>query len=589
MIQNRKTMESAIHEAISVAAGDVREDAAWYQGNSMLSELQSLAWAEEAKDLVPPYWSTGRDKALRNFWKQTGSGHLSSAMYNAQAKLLGIPFRVVARDPSIVSHVEQAEKIRQRLDLVSEFGAGFEKAMAKWYEDYLSQDNGAFMEVIGGGKHDGPIIGAPIAVRHLDASKCVRTGDPVFPVIYRDGDVNDGGDFKLHFSRVIFSSQMPSAIKELNGVGYCAVSRAIDVAQTLIDMNVYKREKLGSRPHSRLYVGQGISANDIMSAFRMADTAMDKHGYKRYSRNVAIGSEDNSDIDIKAIDLTSMDQFDESKSVPLAMSAIALAFGMNVNEIWPSAGSSSGSKQAGIKVRGKLPDQVTSALEHEFNFKFLPPHLELIFDFEDDDEDQQRAVIRDIRARSRERNMMGGVTVSQTERRIMLKDGDIDRSEFVEMERYDGRLEDGSPVESLFYSPDPFYTGAGGVLNLGIANPFVVGENDYDMVMVAIGEANQRCYAAIGLNSGNTVTTKAKYGLSALEKLNKLYNPVDDSGTLLPRAGKEEEDVLADAQEDAIMEDEIRDDIEEEENDGQATRFHQRTNDREGGKDTSTF
>ena len=139
MIQNRQTMESAISHAVSVAAGDKGEDASLYRGSSILNELQSLAWAEEAKDLIPPYWSSGRDKALRRFWKQPGSGHLSSAVYNAQAKLLGIPFRIVPRDPSIVSHVEQAEKIHQRLSVVSEFGQGFLSTMAKWYEDYLSQ------------------------------------------------------------------------------------------------------------------------------------------------------------------------------------------------------------------------------------------------------------------------------------------------------------------------------------------------------------------------------------------------------------------------------------------------------------------
>ena len=594
MIQNRQTMENAISYALSVAAGDHHEDATLYRGSSILSELQSLAWAEEAKDLVPGYWSPSRDKALRVFWKQPGAGHLASAMYNAQAKLLGIPFRIVPRDPSIVSHVEQAEKIQQRLSVVSEFGQGFLAAMSKWYEDYLSQDNGAFMEVLGNGKHDMSIEGAPIAIRHLDSSKCIRTGDPVYPVVYRDTNGKDKTDYKLHFSRVIYASQMPSATEELHGVGYCAVSRAIDVAQTLIDMNVYKREKLGSRPHSRLYVGKGISANDIMSAFRMADTAMDQSGYKRYSRNVAIGSEDNSDIDIDAIDLTSMDQFDEGQSVPLAMNAIALAFGLNVNELWPSSSGGEGSKKTGVRVRGKLPDQVTSTLEGEFNFKFLPPYLKMVFDFQDDDEDQQRAVIRDIRARSRERNMYGGTTKPQTERRVMLKDGDIDRNEFAEMELLDGRLEDGTPIESLFYSTDEFYTGPNGVLNLGMQDLFIVSKNNAADILTAIGYARQRCYVALSLSAGNNTITKSKKALAALDRLEKLYIvPEQPASESVKSPAMELEDIKR-AEEEAELntEDEgiAEPDAEEQEPEvgGMGPRFRQRTNDREGGKDTAT-
>lgn len=576
MVQNRQTMEAAISNAIQASAGDVRENTDWYRGNSMLSELQTLSWADDARDLIPPYWSKSRDVALRTFWKQPGAGHLSSAVYNAQAKLLGIPFKIVPRDPSVVSHVEQAENSEQRIRLVSEFGKGFKTTMSKWFEDYLSQDNGAFMEVLGNGDISQGIKGAPLGVRHLDAARCTRTKDPIYPVIYQD---EDGEEYKFHFSRVIYSSQMPSADSKYNGVGYCAVSRAIDVAQTLIDMNIYKREKLGSRPHSRLYVGKGISANDIMSAFRMADTAMDQSGYKRFSRNVAIGSEDNRDIEIDAIDLTSMDQFDEGKSVPLGMKAIALAFGMNVDELWPSGSGGEGSKKTGVRARGKLPDQVTSFLKDEFEFKLLPPHLKFVFDFQDDDEDQQAAVIRDIRARSRERNMYGGTTIAQTERRVMLRDGDINRNEFVEMERLDGRLENGAPIEVLFYSDDTYYTGPDGILNLGLENPFVPEDNNREEVLRSINLAKQKAYMSLSSSGGAKIVEKAKNALSALESLGKLYYfPVEAEET------KPVEDDTVELDESIARQEEQMQEAEEE----MGPRFRQRTNDREGGKDNST-
>ena len=513
MSVTKKTTE-ALEEVIAIAdsGGDVTKPTIPTDGL-----LEQLSWAIKARDTIAPYWSKKRDKDLRNFWKQAGSTHISSALYSAQTKLLSIPNKVVARDPSIVSHVRQAEQYNIRLNTLSEYGAGFYAALEKFYEDFLSQDNGAFLEVIGAGNKGGMIEGPAIAVRHLDSSRCVRTTDPIYPVKYTK---DDGSQYALHFSRVIFKAQMPSPDAALRGVGYCAISRAIDAAQSLIDIMIFKQEKLGSRPMSKMFLGKGVKAEDIMRALRAGDLQMEKQGLKRYSKNIAIGSE-STDIDIKVVDLTSMDQFQESVAVPFAMFAIAIAFGMDPNELWPNAAgaSSASASVALLRARNHLPSQVMTILESEFNFKFLPPHLKMVFDYQDDEEDQQQAVIRDIRARNRERNLYSKVTTVLTERRQMKEDGDISKELFDSMELADGRLPDGSSVESLFYSTDEFFTGPNGLLNMGMEQPTVVIGADHDLQMKAIDAAKTRCYQAYATESSPRLRVKIDMAMAALDSL----------------------------------------------------------------------
>src|SRR3990167_2702634 len=211
-----------------------------------------VGWMARSGILIPPWWSKKRDTELRKFWKS--GDHLSGAIYTMESKMTAIPRKVIARDNSIREHVQQAEFITKIINEASQFGEGWEAFFAPWLEDLLTQDNGGFAEIIGDGPKDGPIIGSPISLAHLDSYRCQRTGNAEFPVVYTD---TDGRKYKLHFSRVMLASQMPSPVAEMNKVGFCAVSRAINVAQTLIDILHYKQEKLGSRPHRSIMVTKG--------------------------------------------------------------------------------------------------------------------------------------------------------------------------------------------------------------------------------------------------------------------------------------------------------------------------------------------
>ena len=464
--------------------------------------------------LAPPWWSPYRDAFLREYWKDDGA-FLSGIMFNAANKLANIPPRVVARDPSIASHVAQAEELEEIITIASEYGQGLHTTMLKWVEDWLGTDNGGFMEVLGGGPRDGEIKGLPIGVRHVDSLLATRTGDPIYPVRV----IESGKRYLLHWTRVIYASQSPSADRDMYGVGYSSVSRSIKIAHDLNSMLNYKAEKMGSRPKSKLLVGKNIGGDEIMQAFAVADLIMNELGLVNFAKLVAIGG---SDIEVNDIDLNSFDPFDEKTQTTLGMYALAFAWGLEPAEVLPVVGSASSNEQIALqRSRGKLPQTFVTTLENGMSFKLLPRHLKFALDFPDDSHDHQVAVIEDIHARSTQRMVASGATTKQVERRRMYDRGALTRQMFIEMQLSEGVLEDGSPVGRLFF--DEGYSHL-----LLLPRQYLVTSPEYKTEAMTAVYANRAAVFA-AMNTGSVAQKrKSNEALAALQWLENQYTFVQN-------------------------------------------------------------
>lgn len=507
-------VESSLEQAVGTNNREVQ-----------LGGVDYIEFLVQTGDQLPPWWSRTRDRELSRLWK--ANNHLSIAVYNAAAKIVGIPFRVVPNDMHNPYQVSQASRIQNMLQLASEFGQTWQVAYNKFIVDLLTQDNGAFMEIIGDGPADGPISGQPIAVRHLDSNRCQRTGNHEFPIVYYH---TDGNKYKIHWTRLIMDTQLPSTNAQMYGVGFCAVSRTVEIARTLYDMIAYKQQRLGSRPHNQILVGKGITAKQIMAAMQAVSRSLDDRGLTHYSKTVAIGSE-NPEVGLERIDLTHMEPFDEEVSTNLGMFAIAAAFGMDADELWPVSGRSASQGDANLRrmrTRGRLPAQITQSMAYQFNYKFLPPYLTLEFDFKDDEEDMQRANIRDIRGRNRERDLGNGSITTRVSRIRMLQDNDIDRNLYEDMEITDGRLPDGRSIAFLFFDKDSVYSE---YLQF-MPDPLLFNENDYEESVAAIQKQRQILLQAYTDETVGVRREKMRIAYHALDWLEEQYGLA--AGKLLP-------------------------------------------------------
>lgn len=503
-------VQAAIDESLKIEA----ERAGSQQKLDSVVSPGVMWYLIQTGDLVPPWWSKIRDRELHRLVKE--SNHLSGIAYLATTKLVNIPLYFEAREPTITKHVDIANDYSIQMTLASQNAQTIREALKRFCYDYLIYDNGGFLEIRGGGDPAGPISGLPTSMAHLDAMNCTRTSNPEFPVVYRDD--RTGKRYKFHYSRIIFMSQQPSGLQKMNGVGFSAASRSFMLGQVLNDQLTYKLEKMGSRPAEKLVVGRNVDTEELYSSYLMAEEIADNLGFKRYGKNIFIGGED---IDVIARDLNNFDVYDEETGTNMAMYAMFYSWGLDIRDGWPIGGSKSGDQIANMKARGRLPADYTTDLKLMLDLKACPPYLRTVMDFQDDEEDQQRAIIQDIRSRRLERLSSGGTVDQETQRRMMLLDGELPREEFIRMQLEDGKLEDGKPLASLFFSTDEVIQGL--TTLSGFPNPLIYEDNFNRNIEREIHANQELCMRVIGESTSVIIRRKATYALYALAWLEDKY------------------------------------------------------------------
>ena len=485
-----------------------------------VNSLGVLGWLIETGGTIPPWWSIRRDAELRRITLK--SDHLMGAVYAMISKIVTIPFEVIPRDKTISRHSAQAEERTHCLLEDSEYLKGWNVLLTKFLLDHYTQDNGGFMQIVGGGAPDGPIIGWPFGLVHMDAARMQRTNSPEYPCIYTDAH---GQRYKVHYTRVIEMSSLPSANILMNGVGYCAISRCINVAQNLIDIATYEQEKLGSRPARTMLVGEYISTADIRKAFELAGDSADQARLTRFARTVAVGNP-TAATKINRIDLASVpDGFNKDESTELGICAIALAFGVDMREFWPATTTGATKSDAEMqhqKAKGKW-GEILQRLQRVINQKFLPPQLEFRFDYHTEEDNQVHAQVEYNLAQSAEMNLGDGALTTRIVREKWLDSGNLTDAQFEYLELQDGRLADGTDVLALFTSADPDIQA---LLKLPLANPTRIADNDPAQALTAI-DAQLETVVGININTvRDVVKQETRQAVAALTKLRSQYDEV---------------------------------------------------------------
>jgi hypothetical protein len=488
-----------------------------------------FSYLVESGTTVPMWWSRRRDVELRKFWHS--NDHVAGAFYAFVSRLTSVPIRVEAKDQSVKTHVEQAAEYTDllwysttsRSDMTTK---GWVHGWGMFLQDLLTQDNGAFFIVEGPGRPDGPLTGRPTKLIHLDSQRVTRKGDTEYPIVYENFD---GKLYKIHESRVIAMSSLPSTQQRMYGVGFSALSRCINYAQVLTDILIYKQEKLGSRPKERMIIGKkGLTSTDIAQAFMVADDKMNSMGLTRYSKTVVLAPNvrtSSAEIDLEVQDLVQAGQvFDEGQSLMLGMNTIALALGVPTRWLWPATATGATKADAQFQhlagmVQG--PGEIIRAVKLALEAKFLPPHLTISVDYQDDEQDRQQAEIRNTRATQRKTDIDDGVVTVRVAREQALSAGDITQAQFDQMELDDGRLPSGDPVVALFNTKDSYVAE---LLDLGVENPIDINMNDPIDMLIKLDDA-----AFIAMGETQTAPSfqrksKARQALGALGILKELYD-----------------------------------------------------------------
>lgn len=472
-------------------------------------------------DIIPPYWSPARDRALRIFWPTVDP--IKTAVSTFVSKATTIPFSIVPRDRTVVAHVELARALEDNVRRYSGVFNGWKAEFRKFVIDYLTQDNGGFLVTMGDEPVSMPLSGPAYGIYHIDSARVQRTGDHRYPAIYID---RKGQKHKIHHSRLIAMSHLPSPALEMHGVGYSPLSCAIDSALEIRDIYRFIQEKLGSRPKRQIvYVKTGATVEQLREAFEYADEKMDAAGQGRFSSTVFLAPRSShAQLEIDMVDLASVpDGFDREQSHTINLLSIAAAFGLDPNDMNivmnVRATTNASAEVQDRKGRGKGVGDLIESVQERINRILLPDYLEFRFDNQDDAQDQEQAKIWEIRSAARQRDISAGITTIQAERARMLRNGEITEEEYELMELADGRLPNGMDVLNLFYSTqEPFASLLSGpfteILNPEVNNPEEV-----------ISWANAKRIEILHLleRAAYRRARKYKQAMMAIEKLIALY------------------------------------------------------------------
>ncbi len=346
-------------------------------------------WAEPNADL-PAWWTPARDQELRRYWKREGL--LASALYNMQAILSTVGWDIEGEDDLV-------SQVRVPLDQ-ADFGAGFMTTVKKLAEDWLTQDNGMFMEIIGPGDPTGPLTGMPTGIAHLDAGRCWRSADPEYPVWYFNEKTIKW--HKLHWTRVAFTASNPSAQESARGIGYCFMSRVAALARMMKDTIRYKQEKISGRQTRGLIMVSGAPQSAVKLAVEEAEAVADNAGQMKFSAMPIIASPSaGAEVKASLLEMAGIpDGFDWEDEVTIYMFILALAAGIDARELWPATSSGATKADAEVQHRKGMRKGIgdfLSTLAFILNQRFMPEGATFKFSPKDSEEDQAQADLEKTR------------------------------------------------------------------------------------------------------------------------------------------------------------------------------------------------
>lgn len=320
-------------------------------------------------------------------WEIKGPDKLSGKMaayWHTRAK--ANRFATPGKDRSDIEYWQ--ELLRQ-----ADFGRGWGSHQKKSTIDYLRQDAGAFWEIIAPGKPTKAPTGPATGLAYLDSIRCIPTGDPEYPVIYYD---RMNKMHVMHHTRVVQLVDMPDGDERRPGYGLCALSRAISIAMREVLMGRYIEQKLDDKPEPGMMVASGMTKGE---RDRAAGVYMQEQGNDErpvWGRTMWFYSADPANpATLTPVAFSNPpEKFSYKEYTELDINAMALALGVDVQDLWQltSSGLGSGAQSEILtqKSRGKTIGDLLTETERAIN-DILPEEYTFEFKRRDAQEETEKA------------------------------------------------------------------------------------------------------------------------------------------------------------------------------------------------------
>lgn len=326
-------------------------------------------------DDIPPY---SKDSRKRDSWMV--------AMSQTEDHMIGTMQQAVSIEANrgwvLTGGRNQVNRVKASLHnwMVAPGTWGWRAGISALARSFYSTDLNGLVENIREGEL-GPFRG----FAHLDPTRCYLTGDIDYPLSYNPSAEGLQSWKEEDYTRI---ASFPSIREEMNGLGFCAVSRALSSMLTLIAVQQYDQEQLGARAPKGLLLLMGISEEQWNTAMETRDQDLSAREREYYGGVAILASEGMEEIDAKLIALSQLPgDFNREQFVNLTMYAYALAFGYDPAEFWPiqfgslGRGTETQIQHEKATAKGGLSFALTFQEQLQ---ELLPPTVQ--FEFEERDE-----------------------------------------------------------------------------------------------------------------------------------------------------------------------------------------------------------
>lgn len=338
----------------------------------------------KAADGLPAYGLLIRDAALRDFWKSDSI--LSGAMASMVQKLISLGYSITGTR----NHARKAARIL----VEANEGRGWSDFIAKYAQDFLGADRGAFTELGRVDKDSNDVD----AIFHIDALYMIPRHDSKFPYYFQSPGQTTR---KIPARDVYRTVGMPSPSDQMNSLGFCAVSRAAKAAKLLMTLHEYDSDKLSNMPPQGLAAISGMNERQMRDALTKYKTSLEQREQQVFPGVLWLASM-TGDLKVDITEFSTLpDSFSRQEVVQIYVYTLALAFGVDAREFWPAAIAGATRADAlvqAMKAKGKGPGELISVTERSLNTFVMPAGVEFRFDVQDDEEDQLKAEIARTRA-----------------------------------------------------------------------------------------------------------------------------------------------------------------------------------------------
>ena len=282
--------------------------------------LSTMRWF--ANDKIMPYRADAR---VRDTWLRN--------LAQSEAHLAGVINTVTSIDKNrgwtLVGGRNQVIKYTQTMHdwEVAPGLKGWRPGMAHASQSFWGTDIGAVVELGREGK------GGPLRKLYsVDPCRCLLTPSVKTPLKYYPKQGNVVKFAEDDYIRVVSE---PSTDEGMNGLGFCAVSRAAELTQIMMAIVEHDEEQLGAKAPRGLLLLNGITNQQWEAAMEARDADLEGKDLDYFS-SVAVLASSNAVIDAKLLALSQLPAgFNMKEWMDIMMYGYALCFAYDASEFYP--------------------------------------------------------------------------------------------------------------------------------------------------------------------------------------------------------------------------------------------------------------